>query len=260
MVHRPCPVCRRTRDLTEEHVIPRWARKAITDLSPELLPPQWSSKLWICAECNRTLGQRFESPAAPILKPMFRGEQIHLSPHQQEVAGAWHAKTCLMLLLKDAQVATFGKAPPELRRNDAQRKLAEMLETGRPPTQTSVRLGKGDVRDTSSPESPDGGYRPPLPLPHIPVRMLGCTGWLAHQVLIGKPESLLVFEQKAQDIEWFIPVWPPQVVSLRWPPTRIMSNADLLRLNLDWQSVATTAPTLFPPRRQDRRGYRRSYG
>lgn len=115
---KPCLFCGQTGSLSREHVIPKWARKALgahgvieersgvtrrMDALAVILPQ-------VCTGCNTGWMNALEQRVRPFLAPMFLGSAsalpVVLDPAQQATLATWAVKTSLLLTIRK-----FGKGP-----------------------------------------------------------------------------------------------------------------------------------------------------
>lgn len=210
-----CPLCSRPGPLTDEDLVPTWARRYLIQSFgpfPGGKAPR-RVKMRICATCNGRLGRRFEAPAAHLLKPMVGGEPITLSTQEQSRVGSWAIKTSLMLAFSGLTQSSWGY---ELARHLINQTIAE----GHPPKYASVRLGHQSIT-TSPPNDP-----PKLP-ELVPVRQMPrsaffgvCTvGHLAWIMVVGGTEDILQYASWCETDERYLQrVWPPRREAVAWPP------------------------------------------
>jgi hypothetical protein len=224
---RKCPLCLANPADTREDVLPQWARKRIRKLGvykgnqvPSLLLP-------LCGDCNGTFGRRYENETAPILGPMTDGESRLLSPSDQEIIGRWIIKTLLLGALDP------GVAVPAAQRRQIRRLCCEMRDHGTPPHQSFVRLAAFDPDQPVDTDGHDALHRNGY-LPTLLARATQLMGHLAWEVAVGAPREMERFVASCQDNESLIRIWPPQLVSVSWPPPVKLVYRDILTLRLAW--------------------------
>jgi hypothetical protein len=116
---KACLFCGSLGLLTNEHALPKWARRAIgateqiqlhveppgeRSLSLPSGPPRQTltgmtvlAREVVCEPCNIGWMARLEREVGPLLAPAMRGESIRLSPEQQTLVAFWAVKTSLMV-------------------------------------------------------------------------------------------------------------------------------------------------------------------
>lgn len=170
----------------------------------------------------------FEDEAAPLIKPMVKGEPILLSPRQQVFLGGWITKTALIINLSDTPTH-------DPTRDETRQYLNETMETGLPPVQTSVRIMRVQ-------EGPDLGgsssvsHLLPEPLPAGDSLALLNFGYVAFELILGSRDEVLPFVARTQDNDWFVRVWPPDIPQHRkvWPPSKSLSRGEYRRVKQAW--------------------------
>jgi hypothetical protein len=181
----------------------------------------------LCQRCNRTLGQRYENDAAPIIGPLIDGQARILSPVDQEIVGRWIVKTLLLNALDPAVPA------PSAQCEQIRRLCLHMRHHDSPPHRSFVRLA---ALDTGLPIDAAGHpdlHRPGY-LPTVLVRAAQCMGNLAWEVAVGSPRELAHFVAHAADNDCLIRVWPLLLIPVSWPPPTKLVYRDVLTLTLAW--------------------------
>lgn len=218
-----CPICQRQGKPSNEDIWPQWARRKASSEGAHLT----RLKMRICEDCNTRSGKLFEDKAASILKPMIDGHRVQLNPGQQVVVAAWFAKTSLMIDLKEQQGKKAVGPPSHIGLFEETRTyLLNMLETGLPPATASVGLGVfWPERDNMLGQR----YRPTRPGPKPNIRLSGAIGRLLYRVLIGRTlRKVLPFENRPEDNNWLITVWPQHISkTLVWPTPLPFGHDDL---------------------------------
>lgn len=136
----PCPLCGNYRQLSDEDIVPTWARKHVISLAsfgPRDQHPR-RVKMRICVECNSTMGRGFEDECSELLKPMLHGSAVTLGRRDQVSISRWIIKTSLLMTITGLEKESLDRK----RAVDIIRKLvAERI----PPAQALVRIFKRDV-------------------------------------------------------------------------------------------------------------------
>ncbi len=142
-----CALCGQHADLLEEEdVFPTWARNELQKVLAESpIDGQWPPRVVLraCGDCNRGLGREFEDPAAPILKPLARGERLTLDREQMAVIAAWAWLKDVEYILGRPNLWTQQEGQTTLTdrsRTHWQEQLAELRATRRPPRGYLLRL------------------------------------------------------------------------------------------------------------------------
>jgi hypothetical protein len=224
---RICPLCLAKPADTREDVLPQWARKRIRKLGTYKGNQLPSVLLPLCRDCNSTLGRRYENETAPILGPMIDGESRLLSPSDQEIIGSWVIKTLLLCALDPSVAVEPGQ------REQIRRLCCEMRDHKRPPHQSFVRLAAFDCDQPVDAKGNDKLHRPGY-LPTLLARATQFMGQVAWEVAIGAPRELERFVASCEDNESLVRIWPPQLVSVSWPPPVKLVYRDVLTLRLAW--------------------------
>lgn len=152
-----CALCGNHAELLEqEDIFPTWARNELkAALADSPIDGQWPPRVVLraCADCNRGLGREFEDPAAPVLKPLARGETKLLSRSEMATIAAWARLKEIeyvlgrpVLLTQQGQVSHTDHSLAYWRRQ-----LSALRGTRRPPSGYVVRLALvGSPTDAAS--------------------------------------------------------------------------------------------------------------
>jgi hypothetical protein len=221
----PCPICRqRGGKKTKEDVWPVWLR-----LELERLGGRRPDRViyYVCGICQARLSKHFETPAAPILKPMLAGLAVQLSPDQQLIVARWIVKTQLLLLAKDAERPVIAPTPRLDRRDHALRLVRQVIADLAPPPGCLIRLGR---HDRSLPKDPtpmeDRTYIPTREFPRLDAAGSCISGALYWQCFLGRPDRLFSVVEATRSDDWYCQTWPQQPRSVQWPPPRTFSLFD----------------------------------
>lgn len=224
-----CYLCARWSELTDEDVVSTWVRRVLKTMHDPThdLPPRYLMPL--CGPCNNALGNQFENPAAPILKPLIRGETVTLTPQQQKIVASWAVmKDYEFAMARDVFFTADGPVVASPRERERYRpSLVRLMMDGVPDPNTSVRIGT--VGFTTSPDL----------TPFIP------RDWDREWIFMSSlnPIGLLVVEGVegggSTDIADFIAhtasddrltrIWPPLAHDVTIRPTLGAPDADRLR-------------------------------
>lgn len=242
---QPCPVCNKTRVLTDEDVIPNWARTAVIKHfgadSQDQAPPR--VKMQICMPCNSDLGRLFEHKAAPLMKPMLNGDSVVLHPAAQLIVGDWFVKLAAITAL-----LAGGTSPGN--NQQASSTLQTMLSHGHPAALTSVRLGHIDPHadegsDVIRPLRPDTmSHLLPPALPSYAYCSIGMVGHLFYEVLISHGAQVGKYIDRTPDTDWLIRIHPVALLPKVWPPERQIARSEGNVLSLIWRSLRDPRTTL----------------
>lgn len=142
-----CTLCGQHAELLEEEdVFPTWARNELqAELAESPVDGQWPPRVLLraCADCNRGLGREFEDPAAPVLKPLARGERRTLDRDQMADVAAWAWLKDIEYILGRPHLWTQQEgrtALSERSRAFWRGELASLRATRRPPRGYVLRL------------------------------------------------------------------------------------------------------------------------
>lgn len=153
--------------LEEEDVFPTWARNELqSGLAEEPAGRQYPPRVVLraCATCNRGLGDEFEHPVAPIMKPLARGERATLDREQRTLVARWAWLKDIEYILGRPEVWTPDGPKPHTEKGLAfwRKELDTLRSTRRPPRGYVVRLATiGPASDTTQylPFAPHGWGR-----------------------------------------------------------------------------------------------------
>ena len=241
-----CQICHSTSPQgrwSEEDVLPKWLRKRMLEqirgLPADALPANWQPERRdvvhpVCEACNGRLNEMFEIPAIDLIKEIVDGSIIELTPRQQVVLAGWFVKTDILFeFARKVRYRGGRPGPPEPQRDESFRlDLLGMLEDGTPPANSTARIAY---------VSP---IALPTPEPLVPPRWVNPTLYrltsvhalpriVSETVLWGVDPVPFIDATKHDDR--FICIWPPQITKVRWPPSGLLGNADILGLRAAWR-------------------------
>ena len=121
----PCVFCGTVGSLSDEHVVPKWVRKALQIREPvrEFSGPAYVSAAEtlaivfheVCVSCNTGWMESLERDACPVLGPLLLGAAPGtsrvLDPDQQAILATWAVKTSLLLALSKFRGQDYGWIP-----------------------------------------------------------------------------------------------------------------------------------------------------
>lgn len=108
MTARACVFCGQ-REVTREHVLPRWLASVLTaglgehrhekgEVKRQWVAPLFSTTARIaCRSCNTGWMSRLEGAAKPIVGALVQGKSVVLEPFMQTLVATWAFKTALCL-------------------------------------------------------------------------------------------------------------------------------------------------------------------
>ncbi|MEP9382942.1 hypothetical protein [Nocardioides sp. KR10-350] len=224
----PCPICGERAQLTFEDVIPTWLRKESLKAWQGDGPLPARVKVRICRGCNESLGRKFESPLAPILKRFVSGAPVVLDGATQVSIGAWIAKTSVLGLLMREQAGS------EIGRTAAVELLRRLMCTGALCTgalcfPASVRLfhvSPTDDSDAALRRVVPGGV-PPYP---VGVYAVSTFGRFGYEFFSSTAELIARYAQVTRTHARSVTISPVPGDQVVWPPRHMTAQADLLAL------------------------------
>jgi hypothetical protein len=235
-VRPTCPICRRLGPLTNEDIFPTWLRKEVLSTLSEgrtQAPPR--IKVRICETCNKTMGQKFEQTAAPLLKTILAGEALSLTPKVQQVLSAWLTKTALLGCLAGSRAHLWGY-------HLLGTLIDDLIRTGLPPVQTVVRIGA-----TNSQYSIFQNLLPEASrMPKYYFFSSSVTGPLAWDVAVGPRDEILPFISWCEDHQQeLMVIWPPRRSNNSMWPLEPKINMEMMRhLRAQWLDAQNPNPDL----------------
>jgi len=99
-----------------------------------------------------------------------------------------------------------------------------------------MRKHVGCTADIVSGASPEPGRAADL-LPATARRFMLAIDQVGHflwEMVLGDPESIGPLVAQTEDNDWFIPVWPPALEEVEWPPRRTLTFGDFETLRVAW--------------------------
>lgn len=237
----PCPLCESiSHRLTDEDILPMWARRSLLDLFNDYgvqAPPRY--KIRICRTCNETLGRRYESNAAPIMRPMVGDEPTQLSVSDQQIVAAWIVKTTLLM--------SFVGSPANHRDHLFAQFLLQRLIAGEDlALSASVRLARYDPRSPDEAQHHDVSHLlPDGRASRVSFFAVSTLGWLAWELAIGVQEELLPITSRVDAAGKFVDIWPSPLSTVTWPPPKPLTRGELIGLRRAW--VDASAHDVPPP-------------
>ena len=234
----PCPICGMPRRLSDEDVIPVWARSHVILLSsfgPKDQRPR-RVRMRICTVCNATLGRAFENPSAELMKPMLHGSAVTLDRKDQRRVSCWIIKTSLLM-------TALGLAEGDPDRARALALTRRLMVERLPPVQTLIRIFTRDIEDRSSARV-SGDLKPKQapPTAFFSITSIGFLGW---EMAIGPDLPVLEYQSAVSRDPGYLQIWPPMALDVRWPPQTTVSNEEIDTLREAY--VASSRPGLSEP-------------
>jgi len=232
-----CPICGSQRKLTDEDIVPTWARKYLIGLAPFGPRDQRPSRITmrICITCNSRMAKVFEDRCSSLIKPMLDGSQVCLSHREQSQISAWIVKTSLLI----TAMGLPRDAP------DRDRSLAlvrHLIDERIPPAQTLVRLFLHSMADeeVATGHVPSEALAPPTAF--FSISSVGSLGW---EMAIGPTLPILEYQSRTSGRQGFVQVWPPVNRQVFWPPATPIGTADIKRLRSAY--LSSSRPGIASP-------------
>lgn len=210
------------RDLTAEHVLPRWLneplganvplgyRHGTAGAKPDV-GRDWPTVglthtvKRFCRHCNNDWMAELEARAKPIVGPLVKGEGRLLSVGNQALIALWAAKTVMVFDLTHENYRTVADEDMRL-----------LFERKQPPPATHVWLA------AYGPEPLIGDHKAFRLPPRSPsVAGYGATLVLGHlviQVFRDSDEPSEAIPWSADMLDFFVPIWPIEKDAVNWPP------------------------------------------
>jgi hypothetical protein len=239
---RLCIICDERRASTKEDIVPNWLRREIRKLNVYAGQINQASLLVrMCEDCNSTFGRRYEDKAAPILKPLLRGEDTLLSPSDQRMMVRWLVKTVLFFAL--SRPSDLSPAYSEFFREICRQMKQEYVI----PYQTMVRIGACNPTVTEDPANLM--LHNPGPLPDAVYYSVSMCGPIAWEVVMANPDTLTEFASSCPNTGPLFGIWPESKKDIRWQPSRCLTMQDIYFLRMAWQKKVWPVPdgTVFHP-------------
>ena len=244
-------MCGRKGPESKEHVIGRWASRALETDSHQVVSRHEGQFIrqdtglqitlkGVCAACNSGWMSHLERTVGPWLTPAVLGEQIALATPQQRIVAFWATKTALLYELAVRKVRGPMPFPPR-----ALVWLYSHRAERRPPPGTQIWLGRADPQHDHDPEratisssisSSLRGGPDTADDTGVHYLMTFRVGWLLVQVS-GQDFSEsgggirgrgLSFVQPPAEIEPFqVQIWPDPPPVVIWPPASSLLNSDV---------------------------------
>lgn len=215
-----CPICGMRRRLSDEDVIPTWARRHVLLLAsfgPREQHPR-RVKMRICTICNSTLGQIFERRTSELVKPMLHGSTAILNRKDQLHISCWIIKTSLLSTVMGLEQGDPDRA---LALAMIRRLMAERL----PPVQTLIRIFTRDIDDEGLvPGSAEQSRVHAPPTAFFSITSIGCVGW---EMAIGPEWPILAYQSETLERPGFLQIWPPRETEIRWPPSTVVDTREI---------------------------------
>lgn len=262
----PCVFCGTTNSaLTREHVIPKWARKALAiqgGVTIHALDDPTAEKVLVgrlsdlnivlndrlCATCNNVWLSGLERKVRPLLEPMaVSAKPTMIDPAAQQLLAFWAVKTCLLLELAfrqrypDRRLAEGYQATPQ--------ELAWLRARDEPPPCSMVWLGCWDCQKEMPVNYEPAGAELPT-TDGVPVTGHFTTytlGYVAFQVFTV---DFIAAEQHGapswnsnppEPLRKALPrIWPRRsdTLPVAWPPPAFRND--------DWRRLVTWDGVLNP--------------
>jgi hypothetical protein len=244
--------------LTEEHVWPRWVSRLLfgkydsthfinvrsTAESTTALRKSGSIDVTtktVCAKCNNEWLSDFENrKIRPLAAPLITGiDDLVLSPDDQWQISAWGYKMAMLL-----EVAIPADEAPPRFFTPAERKqfhdttlahervrvFLSKYQYGQHPGHANLVIHRWTEREGSR-ESFD------LRISTVTAGALGIQVMAVRSVTSGQLSyaSKIEFEFLGKAKDAIIPIWPPSLQAVRWPPPKTMTQQDIEDWTDMWQ-------------------------
>ena len=219
-----CLFCERTAG-SKEHVFPQWIlkRKKMRFSKLELWKrpgiiyrgDEFTTRM-VCGTCNNGWMADLESEAIPVLSPMFDGEYVQLSEHQQRLLSVWITKMALI------QESTKGRGT--VQRFYTKEETRSFRTERLIPAITKIWIGRFDIADhrnigaTEIKRASQNGYD------EIRATTLFNEHFVS-QIVTQRSKNGIEIEPKPGDWEHvLISIWPIQSLVVMWPPPHSFSK------------------------------------
>lgn len=236
-----CRLCDGSGPLTDEDIVPMWARRqvlALTGQDGPAAPPR--VKVRICRACNGRLGRVFENDAPTLIGPLVAGDAVTLTRRDQIRLGSWLTKCTLL--------GNFaGTKPHEWGHDIVRGLLLEMMQTGRPACYTSVRIGRHPLGEKADPAVPPRQLVPAT-TPRFAFFGVNAVGHLVYETVVGGTTDILEHVARTDGhYDELVRVWPPRPEPVSWPPPRPLDLQTIMRMREAWIAAQRPGTALPPP-------------
>ena len=254
--HRPCFFCGRAdRPLTEEHVWPKWVSRLLFGrynsghfrhlrATGGNTTANWTSRYFdvttktVCFDCNSQWLSRFENRIKSLASRLISGDGVvalALGLESQSLLAAWAYKMAMLVEVSNPDTSTEFFTPADRLRfrqttsaNEFVRVFLSRYDFGHRPAHVTT------PRHTFTEKT--GAQR----AFYLKISTI-TAGYLAMQVMSVRsvesnelvPASEIEFEFCGLAREAVIPIWPPGLEHLAWPPVHTMSHQEVE----DWTSM-----------------------
>jgi hypothetical protein len=256
----PCVFCG-AKELTAEHVWPRWLARAAPAPKRQVLhhrrridqrkqlaeaPTRWSGPSYTvtvhaaCAECNNGWMSDLEGATKPLLEPMLKGQVRILERERQALLATWAFKTCVMLeftyprerAIQQSQCEWLSRhrSPPREVTVWAARYRGTSLNTFYRHDVMQLRAGADeDATEVAACSARDRAPAENAPLP--PPVAYGVTFGVRHLAfqVFGTTEPEHRFRHAGITTRIFEQVWPTRA-AFTWPPSAAIDDTTLPRI------------------------------
>jgi hypothetical protein len=231
--------------ISNEHVIPQWIDQVLTSsmLGPDMSFERtivragvarqtntWSvervaviERRLVCKECNSGWMGELEGKAKALLKPMILGCGATLSADQQLTIATWAAMKTMV-----HEFVWGAKQPPISPQTDRNIVMRER----RPPANMQIRLAAVGLKGrpvavfqrVHQRKLPSGQAPTTQDFVFCVTIVLGC---LVVQIFGGPATAANKFDQTTRTSSNFLPIYPPNVDAINWPPAVVLDDASL---------------------------------
>jgi hypothetical protein len=208
-------------------------------------------KIRICRPCNGLMGRVFEEPASQLLKPVIYGEESVFSPSEQEIVGAWIAKTSLLGCLA-------GIGPEDWGYDITRHELLRLQQTQSASPHLAVRIGITSSEGEEGEPSDDaylGNLLPNGRAPKTALFAVSTLGALVWETAVGSiPEISRFSRWTAGRTLRLVPVWPTKGRSVRWPPEEPLTRTQIASMRRAYVEGARPGVVVAAPWRRRWKG------
>ena len=248
VVRPSCFFCGQTTGpLTNEHVWPEWVSKLlfercgpsdlahffrhVTATEDTTTPTGTSRKLdvttrTVCRDCNCQWLSNFETRIKPLASPLIAGEglvAVALAPKSQALVAAWAYKMAMLLEVAHPSTSTEFFTPTDRLRFRQTTSADEFVRVflGRYEFGDRPALAR-KLRGTFAQES--YWELTTITAGHLAMQVMSVRSVASNELV---PTGKIALEFSGLAREALIPIWPPVLGDLVWPPAHTMSDQDI---------------------------------
>lgn len=241
-----CPICLNRGPLTDEDILPSWARRQmLAEFPPSTKVAPARIKIRICQRCNERLGVQVEQPSSDVLKPLLAGDSALVGPSQHEIIARWVVKVSLLEAFASSRPTNWGY--------DNLRKILHRLVTTNEIPLAVVRLGTRSLVDQDDlSRTYIGDVLPIRQMPRTAYFAVSTHLRLMWELVVGADREMRNFARRTEGKRrWLQRIWPSPGCAVDLSRSEPMTFGQIEAMRRAFMASRNQQPNLAVPRRRN---------